>query len=70
MIDNFAAWPGLSDSNDPTPAASSSRTQAQVSAAPKAQDQWAIDDFCLAKWENTDNVSENNLFYFTALLIH
>jgi len=50
----------LNETKDPIPSASASRSQTEVStvAPSKAQEQWAIDDYCLAKWENTDNVSK------------
>lgn len=56
LVNDFAAWPGLNETKDSIPSASASRSQTEVSVAPsKPQEQWAIDDYCLAKWENTDN---------------
>lgn len=61
LVDDFNAWPGL----ESKPSSSQSSAQvAQVqthvrSVAPKVQDQWAVEDFCLAKWESSDQVIQS-----------
>lgn len=51
LVEDFAAWPGLAPApQDAAGRPSSSKPQAE---GPKL-DQWAVDDYCLAKWESTE----------------
>ena len=53
LVDDFNAWPGL----DTKPKTQPAQPQVEI-RAPKVvqQDQWAVEDFCLAKWESSDKV--------------
>jgi hypothetical protein len=42
----------------PTATQISTQVEVRAAAPPRSQEQWAVDDFCLAKWESSDKVSE------------
>lgn len=51
LVEDFKAWPGL----ETKPPAPHPPVQVEIrSAAPKLQEQWMVDDYCLAKWESSD----------------
>lgn len=51
LVEDFKAWPGLETKPAQLP------VQVEIrSAAPKTQEQWAVEDYCLAKWESSDKV--------------
>ncbi|XP_046447616.1 tudor domain-containing protein 3-like isoform X2 [Daphnia pulex] len=52
LVDDFKAWPGLEAK--PTATQISTQVEVRTAAPPKSQEQWAVDDFCLAKWESSD----------------
>ena len=63
LVDDFKAWPGLEAMAKPPVAQISAQVEVRT-AVPKTQEQWTVDDFCLAKWESSDKVNERNSLNF------
>lgn len=53
LVDDFSAWPGLETK---APSHSSGQVERHSGNVSKVQDKWAVEDYCLAKWESSDKV--------------
>lgn len=59
LVEDFTAWPGLGDApKEPSskPAGPPPGTSFPRHDVVRGSEQWAVDDYCLAKWESTDHV--------------
>lgn len=65
LVDDFNAWPGLETKPSSQPSA-----QVEIrSVASKFQDQWAVEDYCLAKWESSDQVEDTISIFLSMMRI-
>ena len=66
LVDDFKAWPGL-ETKPPGPVPTVIGDESQF-VSRKAQEQWAVEDFCLAKWEASQQVSAFWFVYIPCLV--
>ena len=60
LVEDFTAWPGLgpADPEEGSSSRPSTSNVVNINPGPKAES-WAVDDYCLAKWETTEQVLPN-----------